>query len=76
MYFASFLQNEDSNDSLQSVESSTNLSGGGGGGSGTTTPPVGGVAGGQIGKNWCKIIKKVIFFNVGAASLILIVAYS
>jgi len=41
-------QNEDSNDSLQSVESSTNLSGGGGGGSGTTTPPVGGVAGGQI----------------------------
>ena len=33
------------------MESSTNLSGGGGG-SGTTTPPVGGVAGGQIGKDF------------------------
>merc|ERR1719334_500182 len=46
-------QNEDSNDSIQSVESSTNLSGGGGGGSGTTTPPVGGGigGGGQLGVN-------------------------
>ena len=64
MYFASFLQNEDSNDSLQSVESSTNLSGGGGGGSGTTTPPVGGVAGGQIGKNWCKIACTISDFRI------------